>query len=48
MFTKFLEMLGKFQRNVLTNQFLGILLGTIPKIFSRVPQEYLDIISAYS
>ena len=44
MSTKFLEILVNFQRKVLSNQFLG----TIPKIFSRVPQEYLEISSAYS
>ena len=41
---KISEILGNFQRKVLLNQFLG----TIPKIFSRVPQEYLEIFSAYS
>ena len=44
MSTKFVEILGNFQRKILKNQFLG----TIPKIFSRVPQEYLELYSAYS
>jgi len=38
------EIIENFQWKALQNQFLG----TIPKIFSRVPQEYLKIFSAYS
>ena len=39
-----MEILGNFQQKVLQNQFLG----NFPKIFSRVPQEYLEIFSANS